>query len=105
AFRGMPDLATLTIRDLYECLTAAALATRLRGRVAAPVDVSAERKAIVQRSPHQAPRRQYLAVAAAQTGVILTLLVGGGFVVYGMLYCLYFAYAYLSAVTPYWYLV
>jgi non-ribosomal peptide synthetase-like protein len=105
AFRGIPDLATLTIRDLYECLTAAALADRLRSRAAAPVEVTTEQKGTARRSPHQAPRFQYLAVATAQTGIISTILVGGGFLAYGMLYCLYYTYVYLAAVTPYWYLV
>ncbi len=100
AFRGMPELATLTIRDLYECLTAAALATRLRGRAGVPVEAPA-----VRRPQQRASRRQYLVVATAQTAVILALLCGGGIVAYAMLYGLYFLYTVLSAATPYWFWV
>jgi hypothetical protein len=104
-FRQLPELASLTIRDLYECSTAAALATRLRERASQAPRIVNKSPAItptVRRQPHRAPRGQFRAVAAAQTLVILTLLCTGGFMGYGMLCALYYVYVALSAATPYW---
>jgi non-ribosomal peptide synthetase-like protein len=101
-FRQVPELAALTIRDLYEYPTAAALAARVRGRAEAHTQAPAAPED-GPRPPHQASRRQFLAVATAQTLVILTVLIGGGFIAYGMLYGLYQVYLALSAATPYWF--
>jgi non-ribosomal peptide synthetase-like protein len=106
-FRQMPELGALTIRDLYECFTAAGLAARLRERAAASHALKGSEAASqpVRRQPHRAPRGQFRAVAAAQTLVILTMLCSGGFIAYGMLYILYYLYVTLSAATPYWWVV
>jgi non-ribosomal peptide synthetase-like protein len=103
-FRQMPELAALTIRDLYEHPTAAALAARLRDRAEASPIAGSIVPTSAPPPPYQAPRRQYLAVATAQTVVLLTLLSSGGFIAYGMLLGLYHLYVALSAVTSYWWL-
>ncbi len=101
-FRHLPELTAVTIRDLYECLSAAALATRLRDRAPAS-EAASHTEVVVPRQQYRAPRSQFLAVATAQTLVILALLCGGGFVAYGMLYAVYHLYVVLSAATPYWF--
>src|SRR5204863_10223483 len=83
-FRQMPELAALTIRDLYEHPTAAALAARLRDRAEARARVPADLRQELLRQPHRAPRGQYLAVATGQTLVIVGLLCSGGFVACGL---------------------
>jgi non-ribosomal peptide synthetase-like protein len=103
-FRQMPELGALTIRDLYEFPTAAALAARLRGRAEALTGAPAAPQE-APREPYQASRGQFLAVATAQTAVILTVLCSGGFLAYGVLYGLYQAYLALPAATPYWFWV
>jgi non-ribosomal peptide synthetase-like protein len=108
-FREVPELAGVTIRDLYECQTAEALAARLRDRAAA----SAAHGALTQpRSPgsdpevvrigRTAPRKQFLAVATAQTLVVLAVLSASGFVGFGMLWGAFRAYDFVSALTPHW---
>jgi non-ribosomal peptide synthetase-like protein len=105
-FRQVPELAALTIRDVYECPTAASLAARLRERNASRPQATPRGKAKCQSvQPYRAPRRQFLAVGAAQTAVILAILCFGGFTAYGTLYGLYHLYVFLSALTPYWFLV
>jgi non-ribosomal peptide synthetase-like protein len=101
-FRQMPELAALTIRDLYEHPTAAALAARLRSRAEARAGVPVDRQKELLRQPHRAPRRQYLAVATAQTLVLVALLSMGGLTAYGVLYGAYHLYLALSAATPSW---
>jgi non-ribosomal peptide synthetase-like protein len=101
-FRQRPELAGLTIRDLYECQTAAALAARARERAEARKQAPAARPVEPRREPHRASRAQFLAVGTAQTLVIIALLSIGGFTAYGALYAAYQVYAWLSALTPYW---
>ncbi|HEV3257006.1 MAG TPA: amino acid adenylation domain-containing protein, partial [Gemmataceae bacterium] len=101
-FRQMPEFAFLTIRDLYEFPTAAALAARLRDRAEARTQAPPAPQGAL-RQPQRASRRQFLAVATAQTLVILGVLCSGGFTAYGMLYGFYHLYLALSAATPYWF--
>jgi non-ribosomal peptide synthetase-like protein len=109
-FREMPELAGVAIRDLYECQTAQALATRLRDRAAragvadgpgSPVQPPSDPEVVVPVGP-AVTRVQFLAVAAAQTLVILAALSAGGFIAFGALCGAYQAYRAASDLTPYW---
>jgi non-ribosomal peptide synthetase-like protein len=97
-FRQSPAFAAVTIRDLYEAPTAAALAARIRERArTSSTGVTAAR-----REPHRATRKQFLAVATAQTVAIVAMLSIGGILGVTTLYLLYQLYLTLSAATPYW---
>jgi non-ribosomal peptide synthetase-like protein len=96
-FRGLPELAGVAARDLYECQTAKALAVRVRDRAAAPPTPVAAKPA-----RPVASRRQFLAVATAQTLVILAAVSLGGFLAVGALFGAYWAYEVLSDLTPHW---
>jgi non-ribosomal peptide synthetase-like protein len=100
-FRQSPELARLTVRDLYESLTATALAARVRDRSRQDVrSVRDAREILRVRRPVN--RLQFLAVGAAQTLVIVIALSLTGLVAFGMLWAGYQMVDILARVTPHW---
>jgi non-ribosomal peptide synthetase-like protein len=100
-FRVLPELSALTIRDLYENPTAAALAARVRERAEARARTPPGKEE-APREVYRAPRGQFLAVAFAQTLFLIAMISTGGFILYGILYGLYHLYVLLSEATPHW---
>jgi non-ribosomal peptide synthetase-like protein len=95
-FREAPELASVTIRDLYESLTAETVAARVRQRGQASTSNAGRPSSQLVRVRRTVPRGQFLAVATAQTLVILTALSLGGVFAFGAIWASYQVYVALS---------